>query len=233
MLACSLVPRTAAASLMSDRLEHLANWLVESHLAPWLFLLLLGLAFAEAALLVGFVLPGETALLLGGVLCAAGVFPLPAFLVAAVVAAALGDSTGYGIGHHFGVRIKQSRLGRKVGAHRWSTAEAFVDDHGGKAVFLARGQAFLRALVPALAGIVRMPYREFLPWNVAGAVVWGGGVVLLGYVFGNSLQRVEQVLGVVGVVFAVVLVTVFVLWRRGRDQRSHANLDDAAEDADG
>lgn len=222
---------------MSGQLEHLANWLVASNLAPWLFLLLVGLAFAEAALLVGFVLPGETALLLGGVLCAAGVFPLPMFLVAAVVAAALGDSTGYGIGHHFGARIKESRVGRKVGARRWATAEAFVDDHGGRAVFLARGQAFLRALVPALAGIVRMPYREFLPWNVAGAVIWGGGVVLLGFVFGHSLQRVEQALGVMGLVFVVVLVTMFVVWRRGRERRAKAaaeqqvpdGVDDAGE----
>jgi membrane protein DedA with SNARE-associated domain len=226
---------------MSEKLQQLASWLVESHLAPWLFLLLVGLAFAEAALLVGFVLPGETALLLGGVLCAAGVFPLPAFLGAAVVAAALGDSTGYGIGHHFGSRIKDSRMGRKVGHRRWATAEAFVDDHGGKAVFLARGQAFLRAVVPALAGIVRMPYREFLPWNVAGAAIWGGGVVLLGYVFGHSLQRVEQALGLLGVVFAVVLTVLFVGWHRGREMRRRAaeerrldpHVDDRLGDTDG
>jgi membrane-associated protein len=217
---------------MSEKLQELASWLVESHLAPWLFLLLVGLAFAEAALLVGFVLPGETALLLGGVLCAADVFPLPLFLVSAVLAAALGDSTGYGIGHHFGSRIKDSRMGRKVGHRRWATAEAFVDDHGGKAVFLARGQAFLRALVPALAGIVRMPYREFLPWNVAGAVIWGGGVVLLGFVFGHSLQRVEQALGVLGVLFAVALVGMFVVWRRSREKHAE-HAAEAAVDRSG
>jgi len=199
---------------VSERLQELADWLVASNLSPWLFALLIGLAFAEAALFVGFVLPGETALLLGGVLCAAGVFPIAAFLPAAVIAAAVGDSTGYAIGHHFGEHIKSSRLGLRVGARRWAVAEGFVRDHGGKAVFLGRGQAFLRALVPALAGIVHMPYRVFWPWNVAGAVLWGGGVVLLGYVFGSSLQRVEQALGVVGVVLIVALVGVFAVWHR-------------------
>ena len=201
---------------MTQRLEQFVQWLVDQNLSGWVLVILIVLVFAEAALFVGFVLPGETALLLGGVLSAKGAFPLALFLPLAVLAAALGDSTGYAVGHHFGDHIKDSRLGRRVGEQRWATAEAFVHDHGGKSVFLARGQAFLRAVVPALAGIVHMPYRVFLPWNLAGAILWGGGVVVLGYVFANSRARVEHVLGWVGGVLALLMVTGFVLWRHRR-----------------
>lgn len=207
---------TSQLTTVSGKLQQLSDWLVASHLTPWLFVLLCAVAYAEAAFFLGFVLPGETALLLGGVLCAGGVLPLWAFLPAAILAAILGDSTGYAVGHHFGERIKSSRPGLIVGAPRWMVAEAFVHQHGGKAVFFGRGQAFLRALVPALAGVARMRYRVFLPWNAAGAVVWGGGVVLLGYLFGHSLKKVEEVLGVVGVALVLVLVGLFLLWRHRR-----------------
>ena len=64
---------------------------------------------------------------------------------------------------------------------------AFFDRHGGKAVFLGRSQAVLRALVPMLAGMSGLAYRTFLPWNALGGLLWGGGVVVLGYVFAHSL----------------------------------------------
>lgn len=210
---------------MSERLRQWADWLVAANLSPWLFLLLLALVFSEAAFFIGFVLPGETALLLGGVLSATGVFPLAAFLPAAWVAAIAGDSTGYALGHRYGGRIRASRPGQFVGEHRWQLAEAFIRDHGGKAIFLGRGQAFLRALVPSLAGVVRMRYALFLRWNVLGAVVWGSAVVLLGFVFANSLQRLERVLGLLGLVTAGTIVAVLLVWRhrrpRGADGQEH------------
>jgi len=222
---------------VTGALQQLSDWLVASHLTPWLFVLLCAIAYGEAAFFLGFVLPGETALLLGGVLCAGGVLPLWAFLPAAILAAILGDSTGYAVGYHFGERIKSSRPGLIVGAPRWIVAEAFVRQHGGKAVFFGRGQAFLRALVPALAGVSHMRYRIFLPWNAAGAVVWGGGVVLLGYAFGHSLKRVEQLLGVVGVALVLMLVGLFLVWRhrrrkavtRWRGARDPGELDPSGE----
>ncbi len=206
---------------MAAWLEHTSTWLVENHWAPWLFALLLLLAFAEAAFFLGFVLPGETALVLGGALCATGVFPLAAFLPAAVLAAIAGDSFGYEVGRHFGPRVKSSRLGLRIGSQRWETAQVFFDAHGGKAVFLGRGTALLRALVPALAGMSSLPYRVFLPWNALGALVWGGGVVLLGYVFAHSLARLETGLKYwsFGVV-ALIVVGAVALNVRHRRRRS-------------
>ena len=191
---------------MAAWLEHTSTWLVENHWAPWLFALLLVIAFAEATFFLGFVLPGEIALVLGGSLCATGVFPLAAFLPAAVLAAIAGDSCGYEVGNRFGPRMKDSRLGLRIGSQRWETAQVFFDAHGGKAVFLGRGTAVLRALVPALAGMSRLPYPVFLRWNALGALLWGGGVVLLGYAFAHSLATVETGLKYWSIGFVTLLV---------------------------
>ena len=199
---------------MAAWLERTSTWLVDHHWGPYLFALLLLLAFAEAGFFIGFVLPGETALVLGGALCATGVFPLALFAPAAVLAAIGGDSLGYAIGRRFGPRIRASWAGRWLGEQRWAAAEWFFDRHGGKAVFLGRAQAVLRALVPALAGSSGLRYRTFLRWNAAGAVVWGGGVVLLGYAFAHSLTALETGLKYWGIAALVVLVGGFLVLHR-------------------
>ena len=211
---------------MAAWLDRTSTWLVDHHWGPYLFALLVLLAFAEAGIFLGFVLPGETALVLGGALCATGVFSLSVFLPMAVLAAVLGDSTGYEIGRRFGPRIRVSWLGRKMGPRRWGAAEWFFARHGGKAVFLGRSQAVLRALVPALAGSSGLRYRTFLPWNVLGAVVWGGGVVLLGYSFAHSLNALETGLKYWGIAALAVLVTgVVVLFRVQRAAERHAEAE--------
>jgi len=200
--------------------HRLLDILAASH-GWWLYVVLGGLAFGEAALFLGVVLPGETALLVGGYLAANGKLSLPVMLVVAIGCAIAGDSVGYEVGRRLGPRLRTSRLGRKIGDRRWDRAEAFLHRHGGKAVFFGRSIALLRALVPTLAGAARMPYTTFLPWNAAGGTVWGGGCVLLGYAFARSLPTVERYLRVSGgVVLAVVVVVALVvhLLRRRRER---------------
>ena len=85
------------------------------------------------------------------------------------------------------------------------------------AVFLGRFTAFLRAVMPALAGLSQMPYRRFLAYNAAGGLVWGVGVALLGYFAGASYKKVESLLGRGSAVLLVlVALTAFVVWRRRR-----------------
>lgn len=184
----------------------------------WLYVVLGGLAFGEAAIFLGVVLPGETALLVGGYLCYVGTLSLPIMIAVAVACAIAGDSVGYEVGRRLGPRLRRSWVGRRIGEDRWERAEDFLQRHGGKAVFLGRSIALLRALVPTLAGASRMRYTTFLPWNAAGGLLWGGGCVLLGYLFGRSLDTLERYLRVSGgLVFAVVvmlLVAVHVVRRR-------------------
>ena len=192
--------------MMSDYLTSAASWLVTHNLQVPLFSLLLFLAFAEAAMFLGFMLPGETALVVGGMFAAQQVWDLGDFFGAAILAAIAGDSVGYELGRRYGDRIQSSWIGSRVGDRRWRVAQHMFSKYGGRAVFFGRAQAILRALVPALAGMHRMPYRRFLPWNVTGAVVWGGGVVLLGYAFSNSLPELERALRWWALIFFVAVV---------------------------
>jgi membrane protein DedA with SNARE-associated domain len=179
-----------------------------------------GLAFAEAALFVGFVLPGETAVILGGVLAHQHKVSLPVIATVAVLAAIIGDSVGYEVGRHFGTRILDTRpfAKRRDGVERGQEA---LRRHGGKAVFLARFTAFLRAVMPGLAGTSRMPYPRFLLFNAAGGLVWAVGFTLLGYLAGASYQKVEQIAGRGSeVILAIIVVAViaFVIIRRRRER---------------
>ncbi len=198
------------------------------HVGAWLYVIAGGLAFGEAAILLGMVLPGETALLVAGYFCHERVLSLPVMIGVAVVSAIGGDSVGYAIGGRIGGRLRNSRFGRRMGERRWVQAERFLHRHGGKAVFFGRLTAVLRAMVPGRAGIARMPYYQtFLPWNVAGGLLWGSGCVRLGYGFAASLHTVERYLtwGPVPILALVVGIFVAVEIRSRRRERAQAVAD--------
>lgn len=181
------------------------------------YVIIVALVLGEAALFVGFVLPGETAVLLGGALASTGRLSLPLLLVLVVVAAVVGDSIGFEVGRHFGPRIlRLAPLQRHE--ERIERARASIKRRGGMAVVIGRTTAFLRAVMPALAGLSRMSYPRFLAFNILGAVLWGVSVTLLGYFAGSSLKQIERNLGRGSaiVVVAVVLVAAFVWHRRRR-----------------
>jgi membrane protein DedA with SNARE-associated domain len=179
-----------------------------------------GLAFGESALFVGFVLPGETAVLLGGVLAHQQRASLLVMAAVAVAGAILGDTVGYAVGRSVGHRVLELRFFRKRGrAVRRGLDE--VREHGGRAVFLARFTAFFRAVMPGLAGVGRMPYRRFLAFNAAGGLIWAVGFTLLGFAAGASYARVESVAGAASAVLllAVILVALGLLLRLRRRAR--------------
>jgi membrane protein DedA with SNARE-associated domain len=186
-------------------------------LPSWLVLVITGLVvFAEDALFVGFVLPGETVALLAGAAAKLGHVSLVGVLVVVILAAVVGDTVGYEVGRQLGPRILDLPLLQKRRA-RLDSARAFLARRGGSAVFLGRWIAFFRAVMPALAGTVRMPYRRFLVFNAAGGLVWGGTVVLLGYAAGASYAQVEKVVGRdAAVVVLGVVVVGLIVWRFSR-----------------
>lgn len=183
-------------------------------LPGWLVLLVAGaIVFAEDALFIGFLVPGETAAVLAGAAAAVGRVALAGVLLVVVLAAIAGDTAGYGVGHVVGPRLLRLRVLQRRGA-RIDAARALLVRRGGGAIFLARWVAFLRSVTPAAAGVARMPYRRFLLWNASGGLAWGTAVVLLGYAAGTSYARVEKTLGrdAAALGLAVVVVGV-VVWR--------------------
>jgi membrane-associated protein len=180
----------------------------------WTVLALVALiVFVEDALFVGFVIPGETAAILGGVAASLGHAPLVAVIAVVMVAAIVGDSVGYEVGRQMGSRILSLPILNKR-HRRLDDAQDFLARRGGAAVFLGRWVAFFRAVMPALAGTARMPYPKFLVYNAAGGITWGTAVVLAGYFAGQSYAKVEATLGrdAALIILAVALVTLFV-WR--------------------
>lgn len=203
--------------MMIEQLQRLGD-----HLGSWMYLLAGFLAFAEAAIMVGLVFPGETALLVAGFAAHQGWISLGPMIAVAVVAAVAGDSVGYQLGRHYGPALRVTGLGHHVGPARWANADSFLHRHGGKAILLGRFTALLRALTPGLAGMARMPYlRTFLPWNIAGGILWGAGAVLLGYGFTASLPTLHRYLtyGPVLLIATVIAVALALRLLRRRRQR--------------
>lgn len=171
------------------------------------------LVFAEDALFIGFVIPGETAAVIGGVFASQGDLPLWAMITVVVSAAILGDTVGYEIGKHLGPHIMRMKILDKRRA-RLQHAEDFLARRGGLAVFLGRFTAFFRAVMPALAGLSQMPYRRFATWNFTGGIVWGSLFVTIGFVAGNSYEEVARIFGRgAALVVAGIAVVILVVWQ--------------------
>ena len=190
--------------------EHIVES-VGNAVGAWLYVIAGALCFGEAAILLGMVLPGETALLVAGVFCQRNTLSLWVMIPIAVACAVAGDSVGFEFGKKFGPGLRRSRPGGWVGEHRWSMVDGFIHRHGGKAVLFGRLTALFRALVPSMAGMSGMRYRVFIVWNVIGGAIWAPGCVLLGYAFSTSLGVVGQTLtwapfAIIGVVLVIYLL---------------------------
>ena len=180
-----------------------------------------GLVLLETASLIGLVLPAEATLLLMGFLAFQGRVQLGVVLVAMITAAAAGDSLAFRAGRRYGPRVRAGRLGRRVGRERWERADAVMARHGGRAMLVVRWVAFVRTLGPRLAGSSGLPYRRFLPWNLAGVVSWVGVSVLAGFAAGESYRQMSAILGRAtgGVLALLAAVLALVLIVRARRRR--------------
>lgn len=189
---------------MLDRiLEFLDPYLA----APWGYMVV-GLAtFLENSVGAGFIVPGETLVIVGGFYARTGELQLPLVALVAVVGAILGDNLGYWLGRRYG-RGFFERHGRKVlvTPERLTAAERYYDSHGGKTVFLGRFVPVVRSVGFIVAGIAHMPWRRFFAYDLAGALIWGIGHSVLGYALGASYERWERYATPVGLGLLVVLL---------------------------
>jgi membrane-associated protein len=189
-------------------------------------------AFLESAAFFGLLVPGETVMLIAGMLAAGGGVQVPALLLGVIIAAVLGDSVGYFIGFKFGPALMTSRLGRRIPRRHWDQAQEYVRRRGAVAVVLGRWVGILRALVPAMAGVVRMPYGRFLVANIVGAVTWSPVVIGLGYFAGASLAAAQSILGTVTlyVLLALAAIAAAMLLRKRLRKRHRGSSGPELED---
>ncbi|HEY2551450.1 MAG TPA: DedA family protein [Streptosporangiaceae bacterium] len=191
-------------------------------LSGWLaYLIVAALVFGETAVFLGFVLPGEAAVVLGGVLASRHHVSLWLLIVIVVATAVTGPLIGYEIGRRMGDRVFASRALRRVSAGADRT-KAVLRDKGGVAVLGGRFVAVLRAVMPAAAGAARVPYRTFVVYNVVGGIIWGVGYSLLGYLAGSAYAVVERRVGTGIAIVIVVLVLAAIGWWAVRRHRATA-----------
>jgi membrane protein DedA with SNARE-associated domain len=194
----------------------------------WEAYLLVGvLVAAEASIMIGFVFPGETAVILGGVIASKGGVSLAGMAACVVLCAIAGDSIGYWVGDKWGPRLLQFGPLRKR-QKGIDVALGQLSRRGAEAVFVGRFTAFLRAVIPGLAGISKMRYRVFLPANAAGALCWGVLFVLLGYFVGERVEKVTGIASDVLLGLIVVLIVVLFIRRRRREKREFEGPSGAA-----
>jgi membrane-associated protein len=189
------------------------------------YLVVAALVFGETALFFGFVLPGEIAVVLGGVLASRGRVSLPLLMLVVVAAAIIGPLVGYEVGRRMGGRVIGSRFLRRVSGTVEKGAST-LNSRGAIAVLVGRFTAVLRALMPALAGTARMPYRTFVVYNAIGGVIWGIGYCLLGYLAGSAYAAVERQVGAgFAIAIAALVVAALVIWAVRRHRRAPAFAD--------
>jgi membrane-associated protein len=175
------------------------------------------IVFAETGLLIGFFLPGDSLLITAGLFAAKGDFDIAALNLTLIVAAILGDATGYWIGRRMGRALynrPDSLLFRKE--HLRLTHE-FYERHGGKTIILARFMPIVRTFAPIVAGAADMGYRQFATYNVIGGIAWVLSMTLAGYYLGRAVPNIESNIHyVVAVVIGLSLVPPVIAWLRSR-----------------
>ena len=187
------------------------------------------IVFAESGLLVGFFLPGDSLLFTAGLLTATKldgkpIFNRPIWLVMAVcmVCAVVGDQVGYLFGRRVGPALFDRPKSRLFRPSHVVKAQEFFERHGSRTILLARFVPIVRTFAPIVAGVGRMPYRIFSMFNVAGGVLWAGGITFLGWALGSRYPWMGdkiEVLAVVIVAVSLLPVAVEVLrHRRARGQ---------------
>ncbi len=162
-------------------------------LGAWVYAIVGVLAFLETAMVLGLLVPGELAVILGGGLAAAGAVDVVALSAVVWGAAVAGDTTSFVIGRRLGPRVRRSRFGRGRTEHL-DRVSGFLEGRGLVIVVGGRFVGLLRALVPLAAGSAGMPARRFVAADVVGAGLWAVGCCSLGYVFAANIDGVERVL---------------------------------------
>lgn len=200
------------------------------------YLGLFAIIFAETGLAVGFFLPGDSLLVVAGVIAAADPrLNIGILLLVLFAASVLGDSTGYLIGSKMGASLFNRPNSMIFRPSNVEKARNFFDKHGTKTIILARFVPIVRTFAPLVAGAAKMPYTRFLPFSLLGSFLWIFSMVLAGYIFGGMVERAlgirldENIEKVVITVVLLSLIPPAIEYFRGRRERAREAAAKAAE----
>ncbi|MDT8898511.1 MAG: DedA family protein [Thermanaerothrix sp.] len=189
-----------------DLILHLDRYLdlIIRSFGLWTYLILFIVIFIETGLVVTPFLPGDSLLFAAGAFAAKGSFNVSLLFFMLWLAAVLGDTANYWIGHFVGPRVFRENV-RWLKREYLERTQAFYDKHGGKTIFLARFIPIIRTFAPFVAGIGQMRYGYFITYNIVGGLVWTALFIFGGYFFGN-LPFVKNNFSFI--IIAIILISV-------------------------
>ncbi len=210
--------------------------LIINSAGPWALAVICFIVFAETGLLVGFLLPGDTLLVIAGILTFGGVIQIDIWWVCLAIAAAafLGGEVGYLIGHRFGPRIFERKESGLFSRENVERTNAFFTRFGALAVILARFVPIVRTFAPVAAGVGHMDYRKYSLYNAIGALIWGAGLTYFGFLLGYIppvATFVQEYIDVI-LIGAVVLTLIPTLWHYFQSSRKAKRAKAAGQDVE-
>ena len=185
----------------------------------WVYALLFAIIFVETGVVVMPFLPGDSLLFVVGAMCGVGLMSYPLAVGLLFVAAVLGDQCNYTLGRYFGPKVFQWEQSRFFNKNAFNQAHNFYEKYGGVTIVAARFMPFLRTFVPFVAGVSEMSRRKFTIYNIGGAALWVGGIVTIGYFFGNVAivkANMEKVIWAMILIPGVVVM--YGAWKVGRNR---------------
>ncbi|MBI2588853.1 DedA family protein [Candidatus Saccharibacteria bacterium] len=181
------------------------------------------IVFAESGLLIGILLPGDSLLLAAGVFAGHGKLPIVWLIASIIIAAIIGYELGYSIGKKIGPRLFKRHDGFLFREEYLGRTEQFFQKYGPITVIAARFIAHVRTLVSLIAGASSMDRRRYFIYNIVGAVLWGGGLPLLGYYLGSRVPNIDKFI-ILAVVITLVVLYSLTLWQLMKNPSRRHNL---------
>ena len=201
-------------------MNDILNWLIDTvqSVSPLLRNLLAGFAImCETSLFIGLIIPGDTVVLVAST----GVVDILDFfflLGSVLLGSLLGETLGFFLGRFFGPRIRNSKLGKRLGEKNWELADRFVERRGGIAVAISRFLPVLHSLVPVVAGMTTMRYRVFISWTVAACAVWASAYVSVGYLARSAYEQIAGRLKWGGLAFVSIILVFMIIVHFGKQK---------------